>query len=141
MNANTAKLLDELLDRVRRPLHLEPDGSCSFAYRICGGTETERANMAAYVESCRVRVEPQAVATEIVRAAQARRKAILFSADDDLLFWAQVNGKDKGAGGIALSLVMPEIHAEIARLNAYAETQYEDYRQACAQGVAVPPAA
>ena len=113
-------------------------------YRLMGGDcrQADVNAILAFIEACRVRVEAQAVAEEIARAAAAHRRADVYTGDQDhsLAFWGQVNGHCDGAGGIALGLVIADIEREIERLNDLRVAEWEAYRVACEQRVAVPPA-
>lgn len=96
-----------------------------------------------YIEACRARVAPAAIHEEIMRAAKDGRLADTYTAGESgcsLMYWGLVNGHYKGAGGIAWTLVRPDVEREIDRLNTLREMEYEAYRLACEQGVAVEPA-
>lgn len=103
---------------------------------VRGGSEEERTAVATLVEAERQRVEPQALREELQEAAREGREAGSYTglgSDHDLLFWGQVNGNHGRAGGKALRLAWPAISAEVARLNAAAEAEYQAYRAHCAR--------
>jgi hypothetical protein len=141
MNNRTAQHLNELLRRTSKPITLELEKAGDYGLRLAGGSDAEISAIYAYIEACRVRVEPQATAEEIRNAAAQHRIADIYTGDteESLTYWGQVNNHHAHAGGIALRLCIDEIRAEITRLNAAAAEQYEAYRIACEQGVAVPP--
>lgn len=141
MNAETAKHLNALLDRTRNPLQLTQDKSSAYpAYRVTGGTADERQKLDDFIEAARVRVESEAIHREIMSAAGERRIADTYTGgrDESLLYWGQVNGHYKGAGGIALSLVINDVRTEVARMNKFADDMYAAYRRAAEQGIAMP---
>ena len=140
MTAQTAIHLNDLHRRANNPLVLQ--ATTGPEMNVTGGTTTERLNILTYVEAARIRVAPEAIETEIRRAATERRQADTYTGDDShsLVYWGQLNGHARHAGGIALALVIEDIRHEIDRLNTAATARYEAYRLACEQGVAVPPA-
>jgi len=87
---------------------------------------------------------PAAQAAEIRAAAQERRNAstmryrLNFVDDYPTAFVTCYEG---GLGPILASMAKPELEAAVAAENARTCAEYEAYRMACAQGVAVPPAA
>lgn len=78
---------------------------------------------------------PVALAEEIRAAASECRKAMASPCDS--LHWWPKNGNL--AGIRALELARAEIELLIQHDNARRAAEYEAYRVACAQGVAVPP--
>lgn len=142
MNHDTAMHLNALLARATKKLAIGLQGANCPGMEVSGGTTKERQHMDDYIEGLRVLIEPQAIEEEIQAAARERRRADTYTGGpgESLIFWGQVNGHNNGAGGVALRLAMPRILAEIQRLNDKAEADYENYRLACEQGVAVPPA-
>ena len=78
---------------------------------------------------------PEAIAREISAAARERR-----TADVNFPVYPGYFELGKGAHRIAYELAMPEMQAIADRYNAATEAEYEAYRLACEQRVAVPPA-
>lgn len=136
MTEKTAEKYNELLEHVNNPLHLH---QCDVHFELQGGTTEERKLVLDWVESERQRVEPDAIRAEIVAAAQEGRKARTFTCPGDLLGAGQMYGGHRSAAGIVLRIIRPGLDAELARRNAIAVAEYERYRQACIQGVALPP--
>jgi hypothetical protein len=86
---------------------------------------------------------PAAMAQEISAAAAERRIAHCFNPmessthKDSAISWWLPNRNN--AGRIAVDMANPEINALIEADNARRKAEYERYRIACEQGVAVPP--
>lgn len=141
MTVKTAEKYNALLKRTQKPLTITRTGDGYGYDHMTGGTNAELRALDNYIDACRDRVAADAIAEDLRNAAAHSRPADPFIHSDPgvLIGFAQQNGHDSGAAGIALRMVKADIDNEIARLNAVAIDRFEAYRTACAQGVAIPP--
>ncbi len=86
-----------------------------------------------YLEILR-NIYPVALAQEIRTAAAAKRRVCAGDKKRPLHDWL-----DSAAQILAVEMARPQIEAVIAADNARRLAEYEAYRAACEQGVAVPP--
>jgi hypothetical protein len=92
------------------------------------------------IEPVQKRYEEQAQAEEIRQAARERRDAGHYyigvsHVGPGAVRWSD----DDGLGAILLKLAIDEIDAVVSADNARRLAEYEAYRAACEQGVAIPP--
>jgi len=80
---------------------------------------------------------PEAIADEIADAARERREADLKRPD----MWGWLQGTQYPLVRRAFELARPQLEALVAAHNARTVREYEAYRVACEQRVAVPPLA
>jgi len=134
MNAKTARHLNALLSATMQPLRIQ-----SHDWVLAGdGVHKLRPWLDAEI----ARLTPAAIEMEIRRAAEERRAHVAAPVIDDVNTTniMYVLSSSQGVGKILRDLILPGLQVEIARRNTSAIAQYEAYRLACAQGVAVPPA-
>lgn len=143
MNSQTAKHFNALRARTENPIALKIRDNGPALY-IDGGSEAERESVYELIETLRAQVHDAAVAQEIREAAAQDRKALPNTGGGggmgSLIGFPQYNGGNKGAAGKALAMIQAAIDERIQSINQQADDAYEAYRQACIQGVAVPPA-
>jgi cobalamin biosynthesis Mg chelatase CobN len=136
MTTKTAKHLNALLYRVNDPVKITHENG--YQAEIKGQNTAAVNEISSAAISAAQRALPVAQREEIVEAARTRRAAVLRAEIKHLCAYEHENGSTVYAGAIMLAL--PEIQAMIDRVNAADRAAYENYRIACEQGVAVPPA-
>jgi hypothetical protein len=142
MNAETARHLNTLLRRAV-PFALKEDHrdfifvESPNNHRIYLTSEIEEiaADLATRAHQIVLSHYPAALAQAISEAASARLPLVTFEAQN--FYWWLPNGNV--GGRIAVDMSLPEITAMVEADNQQRAAEYERYRLACEQGVAVPP--
>lgn len=139
MNVQTAEHLNYLRDRAR-PVELSsncvPTGDVLFTH---GQVSAIAQSLSATIDNILAANESAIVAAEIRDAAHERREASVLHVAFSPYWW---HSHDEIPWDFTRRLWIacrPQIEAAIAADNAVREAEYEAYRLACEQGVAIPP--
>lgn len=143
MTTQTAEHLIRLRTRATHPivLHERHDHSYMIVVRTPTGTHTydrtpqHRADLATIdtlIADAVARLSGEAIRQEIIAAATDQR-------DPQVTIPADILSATSGAARILRDWVLPTIEQEMRRQNAGAAAEYDAYRYACMQAVAVPP--
>lgn len=128
MNDKTAEHYNKLL-KLATPATLNETGDIRLRHDYCRGTLQARANdiMNKYIDA--------AIAAELAEAASEKREAAVFIGES---YERKTNNPTRAEKKLWV-MAQAEVRAMVEADNARRLEDYERYRLACAQGVAVPP--
>lgn len=135
MTSATARHLSRLLSRATPITLTTPEDD--VAHIVCGPLDWQYGRD--LIDPVLRRHTAAAQAEEIRAAARERREAYAYASTVTHASTTQCRVYRHGYAAILWEIALPEIEAVIEADNARRLAEYEAYRAACEQGVAIPP--